>query len=102
MPKSQTPLKKDPEPAKVFGEEELIKLIEVSESSNRDISKCIKWFRKHLGRKHFAPHLRDLLKKHLEKLEEHHEVLVKTFKDIQGKEIYSTLAKIKDLECFIK
>ena len=69
MPKSQTPLKKAAEPVKVFGEEKLIKLIEDSESSNRDILKCIKWFRKHLGRQHFAPHLRDLLKKHLEKLE---------------------------------
>ena len=36
------------------------------------------------------------------KLEEHHEVLVKTFKDKHGNKLISTLAKIKDLEAFIK
>ena len=68
-------------------EEEVIKLIEDSESTVRDINKTLRHFRKHFGRKYFAPHLRDILQKHLSKLEEHHSVEVKKFKDKHGNEM---------------
>ena len=51
--------------------------------------------------KNFAPHLRRILQNHLAKLEEHHTVEVKKFKDKHGNELLSTLAKVKDLKHFV-
>ena len=59
VPKSQPKKNKLDEPVKVFGKEELIKLIEDSESTVRDIKKSLKHFRENFGRKHFAPHLKE-------------------------------------------
>ena len=79
----------------------MIKLIEDSESTVRDIDKTLKHFRNHFGRKFVAPHLRDILQKHLSKLEEHHSVEEKKFKDKHGNDMFSTLAKVKDLKQFV-
>ena len=67
----------------------------------RDINKTIRWFRNHFGRKLFAPHLRDIINRHLEKLQEHHSVEVIAFKDKHGHELISTLAKVKDIKHFV-
>ena len=103
VPRAESPRtnkKKEKEPI-VFGEEDLIKLLEDTDSTSIGINKTLKWFRKKFVRKHFAPHLRRILQNHLAKLEEHHTVEVKKFKDKHGNELLSTLAKVKDLKHFV-
>ena len=49
------------EPLKVFGEEEVTKLIEDCKGSSRDILKMFKWMRACFGRRQFAPNIRKLI-----------------------------------------
>jgi hypothetical protein len=52
-------------PNKVFGEEEVKKLLEDCNSSTREILKIIKWLRHCFGRQHFAPKIQAIISEHL-------------------------------------
>ena len=54
-------LKKEKDPGKVFGENEVKKLIEDFEGSQRDILKMIKWMRKYFGRQSFTPKMQQII-----------------------------------------
>ena len=91
--------KEDPE--KVFGEIEVIKLIEDCNGSTRDLLKMIKWMRSCFGKNHFSPNIRKLIQDHMNKLEHLHEAEVETFKDKDGNDKESVLSRIADLNSFI-
>ena len=66
-------LKKEKDPAKVFGENEVKKFIEDCEGSQRDIFKMIKWMRKCFGRQSFTPKIQQIIQKHLSRYDDLHE-----------------------------
>ena len=57
----------------MFGEKEVRKLISDCNGSTREILKVIKWMRKCIGKNHFAPHLIETIKEHMNHLEDLHE-----------------------------
>ena len=82
---------------RVLGEEDVIKLVEDMNCSQRDLMKAIKWVRYCLGSKHVVKGVRKLIEKHLRRLEDDHEVEPVIFKDKEGNDKLSSLAKVKDL-----
>ena len=86
---------------RVLGEEDIIKLVEDMNCSQRDLVKAIKWVRHSLGSKHVVKGVRELIEKHLKRLEDDHEVEPVIFKDKEGDDKLSSLAKVKDLPPFL-
>ena len=58
-------IKSKENPATVFGEEEVKKLLEDCNSSTRELLKVIKWMRLCFGRQMFAPKISTMISEHL-------------------------------------
>ena len=86
---------------RVLGEEDVIKLVEDMNCLLRDLMKAIKWVRHCLGSKHVVKGIKELIEKHLRRMEDDHEVEPVVFKDKDGKDKLSSLAKVKDLPSFL-
>ena len=63
-------IKKKVDPAKVFGKEEVKKLVEDCEGSVRDILRVVKWMRHCFGKNSFTPHIKDIIKEHLSRFDD--------------------------------
>ena len=94
----KTRLKKKEDPVKVFGEEEVKKLLEDCEGSQNDILRIIKWMRNCFGRRQFTPHIKQLIQKHLSRFEELHEAEKVIFIDRDGEDKLSVISKVVECE----
>ena len=94
-------LKKEKDPTKVFGEKEVQQLLEDCKGSIRDILRTIKWMRHCFGRRHFTPNIRQIIQRHIHRLDELHNSEIMTFKDKDKKEVSRVLSKVADVATFV-
>ena len=92
---------KKEDPITVFGEKEVAILVEDCKGSIRDLLRMIKWMRHCFGSKHFAPHIREMIKKHFNKLDYLHEAETVTAKDKDNCDIQTVLSKVADVSTFV-
>ena len=89
------------EEQKVFNEENVKQLIDDYEGSITNILKIISWMRRVFGKKAFVPYIKEIIKKHVNSLEELHEAEIKIFKK-NGEDHKSVLANVTDLNLFVE
>ena len=71
--------------------------MEDCEGSVNDILRVVKWMRNCFGKKAFTPHIKLIIKEHLNRFEDLIEAEKITFKAKNGEDIESVLSKVIDV-----